>query len=180
MRTDKFSRSNLILYACGLIPVIWLGLLVAPYLDGGLVEIIKNLSVAFSNPFNISFCEDSVKTVLIFILVYVLGIGIYLSNDRNYRRREEHGSAKWGKTDTIKKKYMDKEVTQNKVLTQNTAIGLDGRKHRRNLNVLVCSGSGAGKTRFYAKPNIMQANTSFIVLDPKGKEVLGYILQAVH
>ena len=169
MRTDKFSKTNLILYACGLIPVVWLGLLVAPYLDGGLVEIIKNLSVAFSNPFNISFCEDSVKTVLIFILAYALGIGIYLSNDKNYRRREEHGSAKWGKPEIIKKKYVDKEVTKNKILTQNTAIGLDGRQHRRNLNVLVCGGSGAGKTRFYAKPNIMQANTSFIVLDPKGE-----------
>ena len=169
MRTDKFSKTNLILYACGLIPVIWLGLLVAPYIDGGLVDIIKNLSVAFNNPFNISFCEDSLKTVLIFILAYALGLGIYMSNDKNYRRREEHGSAKWGKAETIKKKYMDKEVTQNKVLTQNTAIGLDGRRHRRNLNVLVCGGSGAGKTRFYAKPNIMQANTSFIVLDPKGE-----------
>ncbi len=169
VRTDKFSKINLILYSCGLIPVIWFGLLVAPYIDGGLVDIIKNLSIAFSNPFNISICEDSLKTVLIFIMAYALGLGIYISNDKNYRRREEHGSAKWGKPDTIKKKYMDKEVSKNKVLTQNTSIGLDGRQHRRNLNVLVCGGSGAGKTRFYAKPNIMQANTSFIVLDPKGE-----------
>ena len=73
-----------------------------------------------------------------------------------------------------------KEPTANKILTQNVAIGLDGRRHRRNLNVLVVGGSGAGKTRFYAKPNIMNANTSLIVLDCKGKEVLGYILQAVH
>lgn len=169
VRTDKFSKTNLILYSCGLIPVIWFGLLVAPYIDGGLLDIIKNLSIAFSNPFNISICEDSLKTVLIFIMAYALGLGIYISNDKNYRRREEHGSAKWGKPDTIKKKYMDKEVSKNKVLTQNTSIGLDGRQHRRNLNVLVCGGSGAGKTRFYAKPNIMQANTSFIVLDPKGE-----------
>ncbi len=169
MRTDKFSKTNLILYSCGLIPVIWFGLLVAPYVDGGLVDIIKNLSIAFSNPFNISICEDSLKTVLIFIMAYVLGLGIYISNDKNYRRREEHGSAKWGKPDIIKKKYMDREVSKNKVLTQNTSIGLDGRQHRRNLNVLVCGGSDAGKTRFYAKPNIMQANTSFIVLDPKGE-----------
>ena len=169
MRTDKFSKINLILYSCGLIPVIWFGLLVAPYVDGGLVDIIKNLSIAFSNPFNISICEDSLKTVLVFIMAYALGLGIYISNDKNYRRREEHGSAKWGKPDTIKKKYMDKEVSKNKVLTKNTSIGLDGRQHRRNLNVLVCGGSGAGKTRFYAKPNIMQANTSFIVLDPKGE-----------
>ena len=169
MRQDKFSKTNLILYACGIIPVVWLGLLIAPYINGGLVEIIKNLSVAFSNPFNIAFCEDSVKTVLVCIMAYALGLGIYISNDRNYRRREEHGSAKWGKSETIKKKYMNKETPQNKLLTQNTAIGLDGRVHRRNLNVLVCGGSGAGKTRFYAKPNIMQANTSFIILDPKGE-----------
>lgn len=169
MRTDKLSKTNIILYACGLIPVIWCALLIAPYLSGGLVEIIRNLSVAFGNPFNISVCEDSLKTVLIFVMGYILGIGIYLSSEKNYRRREEHGSAKWGKAETIKKKYMDADKSENKILTQNTAIGIDGRKHRRNLNVLVCGGSGAGKTRFYAKPNIMQANTSFIVLDPKGE-----------
>lgn len=169
MRQDKFSKKNLILYACGIIPVVWISLLIAPYLSGGLVDIIKNLSVAFSNPFNIVICEDSLKTVLICFLAYALGLGIYISNDRNYRRGEEHGSAKWGKSETIKKKYMDKDTSQNKLLTQNTAIGLDGRAHRRNLNVLICGGSGAGKTRFYAKPNIMQANTSFIILDPKGE-----------
>ena len=65
--------------------------------------------------------------------------------------------------------HINKDKTENKLLTQNVAIGLDGRKHRRNLNVLVCGGSGAGKTRFYAKPNIMNANTSFVVLDPKGE-----------
>ncbi len=170
MRADKLSKTNLILYACGIIPVIWVALIIAPYLSGGLVSIIKNLSVAFSNPFNIQFCEDSVKTVLILLLIYALCLMIYISNDKNYRRREEHGSAKWGKAQTIKTKYVDTSKPEmNKVLTQNTAIGLDGRKHRRNLNVLVCGGSGAGKTRFYAKPNIMQANTSFIVLDPKGE-----------
>jgi type IV secretion system protein VirD4 len=98
-----------------------------------------------------------------------MGIAIYLSNDRNYRRREEHGSAKWGSPSSVNKKYADKEKTDNKLLTQNVAIGLDGRKHRRNLNVLVCGGSGSGKTRFFAKPNIMNANTSFVVLDPKGE-----------
>ena len=67
----------------------------------------------------------------------------------------------------------------NKLLTQHVAIGLDGRKHRRNLNVLVIGGSGAGKTRFYCKPNLMQANTSFVVLDPKGEQLrdCGYLLE---
>lgn len=181
MRTDKLSKTNIILYACGIIPVVWLALLIAPYMADGLVEIVENFSSVMSNPLHISLCEDSLKTVLILLLAYALGIGIYLSTDKNYRRREEHGSAKWGKSQIIKKRYMNVETpSENKILTQNTQIGLDGRKHRRNLNVLVCGGSGAGKTRFYAKPNIMQANTSFIILDPNGKEVLGYILQAVH
>jgi type IV secretion system protein VirD4 len=96
-------------------------------------------------------------------------LGIYLSSERNYRRREEHGSAKWGMPERINRKYADSPKTENKILTQNVSIGLDGRKHRRNLNTLVCGGSGSGKTRFFAKPNIMNCNTSYCVLDPKGE-----------
>lgn len=169
MRQDKFSKAHLILYACGIIPVVWLALLLAPYLSSGLVDLVRNGGVALEHPFHIIWCEDSLKTVLIFMLCYGLGIGVYLSTDRNYRRREEHGSAKWGDPKAINRKYSDKEPSANKILTQNVAIGLDGRKHRRNLNVLVVGGSGAGKTRFYAKPNIMNANTSLIVLDCKGE-----------
>ena len=172
MREDKFSRTNIILYCLGLIPTVWLGLLAAPAIGAGLPNLIRNLAVVFSNPFHIVWCEDSVKAVLIFICAYVMGIGIYLSTARNYRRREEHGSAHWGNAGQVNKKYENKaEPEKNKILTQKTKIGLDGRKHRRNLNVLVCGGSGAGKTRFYAKPNIMQANTSFVILDPKGENV---------
>lgn len=181
MREDKFSRTNVILYCLGLIPTVWLGLLVAPALRSGLPNLIKNLAVVFSNPFHIVWCEDSVKAVLIFICAYAMGIGIYLSTARNYRRREEHGSAHWGNAGQVNKKYENKtEPEKNKILTQKTKIGLDGRKHRRNLNVLVCGGSGAGKTRFYAKPNIMQANTSFVILDPKGENVrdTGSLLKA--
>ena len=180
MRGDKLSRQNLVLYACGIIPVVWLALLIAPAIGGGLPNLIENLGSVLNDPFHIEFCEDSVKTVLISLLCYGMGIGIYLSSARNYRRREEHGSAKWGVPGTVNRKYADKVKTQNKILTQNVSIGLDGYKHRRNLNVLVCGGSGSGKTRFYAKPNIMNANTSFVVLDPKG-EILrdtGNLLQS--
>ena len=172
MREDKFSRTNIILYCLGLIPTVWLGLLTAPAFRSGLPNLITNLATVFGNPFHIVWCEDSVKTVLIFVCAYAMGIGIYLSTARNYRRREEHGSAKWGNAGQVNKKYENKaKPEENKILTQKTKIGLDGRKHRRNLNVLVCGGSGAGKTRFYAKPNIMQANTSFVILDPKGENV---------
>ncbi len=169
MRQDRFSKTNLILYAFGLIPVVWLSLLIAPAFGGGLPNLLGNLGEVFKRPFHIEWCEDSLKTVLILVLVYVMGIGIYISTARNYRRREEHGSARWGSAKHVNGKYRDEKWESNKLLTQNVAIGLDGRKHRRNLNVLVCGGSGSGKTRFYAKPNVMQANTSFVVLDPKGE-----------
>ena len=169
MRQDKFSKAHLTLYACGIIPVVWLALLLAPYVGGGLLGLVRYGRAVLNDPLHIVLCGDSLKTVLIFVLCYGLGIGVYLSTDRNYRRREEHGSAKWGTAQAVRKKYADRKVTENKILTQNVAIGLDGRKHRRNLNILVCGGSGAGKTRFFAKPNIMNANTSFVCLDPKGE-----------
>ena len=154
----------------GIIPVVWIALLLAPYLNDGLVGIINNISKITENPFNIILCENSLKTVFFFLLAYGLGIGVYLSTRKNYRKTEEHGSAKWGSAKKVNKKYKDNtDIYKNKVLTQNVCIGLDGRKHRRNLNTLVCGGSGAGKTRFYCKINLMQCNTSFVVLDPKGE-----------
>lgn len=169
MKQDKFSKQNMILYFLGLIPVIWLAVLMAPSFNGGLPVIIKNLATAIKNPFNLVWTEGTSKCILLFVVVYGMSIGVYLSTARNYRRREEHGSAKWGNSAKVNKKYMSKEAHKNKILTQNVSIGLNGRRHRRNLNVLVVGGSGSGKTRFYAKPNIMQANTSFVVLDPKGE-----------
>jgi type IV secretion system protein VirD4 len=169
MRRDETVRSNLILFAIFLIPVVWAALLTAPSLSGGLPEILANLTAAMNNPFDIRWVADTPKCILLFIAAYCLGIGIYLSTKRNYRRREEHGSARWGGAAAVNKKYRDKDPQKNKILTQNVRIGLDGRKHKRNLNVLVVGGSGSGKTRFYAKPNVMQANTSFVVLDPKGE-----------
>lgn len=170
MRNDD-QKTSLILTVCGILPVVWLALLTAPYVSGGLVEIIRGIPVAMGNPLEITMCEDSVKTVLIFLLAYAMGIGVYFSTRRNYRRREEHGSAKWGNAGALNKKYRDKDPSANKLLTQNVRIGLDGKKHRRNLNILVCGGSGAGKTRFFCKPNAMQCNTSFVILDPKGEIV---------
>jgi len=169
MRRDETARSSLILFAVFLIPVVWAALLTAPSLSGGLPEILANLTAAVNNPFDIRWVNDTPKCILLFIAAYGMGIGIYLSTRRNYRRREEHGSARWGGAAAVNKKYRDKDPQKNKILTQNVCIGLDGRKHKRNLNVLVVGGSGSGKTRFYAKPNVMQANTSFVILDPKGE-----------
>ena len=169
MRHDKFSKQNILLYCLGTIPVVWLALRIAPFMEDGLPGLIQNFGTAMSRPFHITLCENSLKTVLIFLGIYGLGIGVYFSSSRNYRRREEHGSAQWGSSAQVNRKYADKVPAQNKILTQNVSVGLDGRKHRRNLNTLVCGGSGAGKTRFFAKPNLCQANSSYVVLDPKGE-----------
>lgn len=169
MRHDKFSKQNILLYCFGTIPVGWMALRIAPFMEDGLPGLIQNFGAAMSRPFHITLCEDSLKTVLILLLCYGLAIGMYLSTQRNYRRREEHGSAQWGSPAQMNRKYADRIPTQNKILTQNVSVGLDGRRHRRNLNTLVCGGSGAGKTRFFAKPNLCQANSSYVVLDPKGE-----------
>ena len=169
MRRDNDRKSAVILSVTGTVPVIWLALMIAPALSGGLPEIITKLMTVFNNPFQIELCEDSLRTVLVLLLSYGMGIGIYFSTRRNYRRREEHGSAKWGEARVINKKYQQSPPPENKLMTQNVKIGLNAKRHRRNLNTLVCGGSGAGKTRFYCKPNLMQANTSFVILDPKGE-----------
>ena len=161
------------------IPVIWIALIIAPFIHKGLFNAIGDISNAFDNPFSITWCNDSLRTVAIFLLIYLLCIGIYLSSLRNYQKKEEYGSAKWGNTKQVNKKYADPKYFENKLLSQNVRIGLDGKKHRRNLNTIIIGGSGAGKTRFYGKPNIMQCNTSFVTLDPKG-EILrdtGYLLE---
>lgn len=163
------DKNNYLFYFLGLIPTIWLALLTAPLVDGGLPKIIEGFSSTIESPFFITWCNNSLKTILIFIIIYLFIIGIYLSTRRNYRKREEHGSAKWGNPKTLGKKYKQYPENMNKILTQNVSIGLNGKKHRRNLNVLIVGGSGAGKTRFYAKPNVMQANTSMVILDPKGE-----------
>ena len=97
----------------------WFALLTAPYLSGGLIGIVKGLPEAMEHPFSMELCKDSVKTVLLFLLAYGLGIGIYLSTRRNYRRGEEHGSAVWGDVREINRKYSEKDFLANKLMTQN-------------------------------------------------------------
>lgn len=173
-------QADYVLAACGIVPVVWLALLAAPDLSGGLFAVIERFPKAIGHPFHITICADSIKTVIVSLLAYGLGIGIYCSTRRNYRRGEEHGSAVWGNAKAVNKKYSEREFGANKLMTQHVRICYDSRRHRRNLLTLVIGGSGSGKTRFYAKPNLLQANTSFVVLDPKGENLrdTGHLLEA--
>ena len=162
-----------------IIPVIWFAILIAPYSSGGLIYSLPYISEAINHPFSFSWCDNTPRIILIFTLIYAIGVMVYLSTMKNYRRTVEYGSAKWANALNVNRKYASKNYLENKLLSQNVRIGLNGRIHRRNLNTIVIGGSGAGKTRFYCKPNIMQCNTSFVVLDPKG-EILrseGYMLE---
>ena len=130
---------------------------------------METLSEKLEQPFFITYTPYTFKCILIFTAAYFLGIGIYESQKRNYRRGVEHGSAKWGNVSEICRRYCEKQYTNNLLLTQHFRMGLDGYKHKRNLNVLVVGGSGAGKSRTYAIPNIMQCNCSMVITDPKAE-----------
>ena len=167
------------LFIIGLIIVIWFSLLISPILDKGLLKIIFGLFKSIEKPFDISWNSNSINAIIIFAGLYILIILYLLATKRNYRKNEEHGSAKWGNVKAINKKYMQKPFSSNKILTKKVCIGFNGRIHHRNVNTIVIGGSGAGKTRFYAKPNVMQANTSYVILDPKGEIVRaeGHLLE---
>lgn len=156
-----------------IIPVIWFAILIAPYSSGGLIYSLPYISEAINHPFSFSWCDNTPRMILIFTLIYAIGVMVYLSTMKNYRRTVEYGSAKWANALNVNRKYASKNYLENKLLSQNVRIGLNGKIHRRNLNTIVIGGSGAGKTRFYCKPNIMQCNTSFVVLDPNGYNIRG-------
>lgn len=187
MKEDS-NETYVILFIVGIIPVIWLALLFAPYLYDGISNNLQQLTQALNQPFQIQWVEDSPRTIFLFLGAYAIGIALYYSTKKNYRFGEEHGSAKWGSAKKINKIYASSQMIDDKIFTQNVRISYDSRKHRRNLLSLVVGGSGAGKTRFYAKPNLLQANTSFVVLDPKGEltrdtanilEELGYEIRVL-
>lgn len=132
MKQDE-KRIMRVLYVIGIIPIIWIALLLAPYTKGGLIEIIKNGSAALNQPFKIVIVENSIRTILIFLIIYIFSILLYESTRKNYRRREENGSAKWGEAKELNKKYKQPN-NYNKLLTKNVSVGLNGRKHRRNVD----------------------------------------------
>lgn len=149
----------------------WAGILIADAIQPGrnLFELMELLTEKLNHPFQLHYTEYTIKSVLVCTLLYAAGIGIFYSSQKNYRRGEEHGSARWGDARQICKKYSQKPYSQNILLTQNFRISLDTHKHRRCLNILVVGGSGAGKSRGFALPNIMQCCCSMVITDPKAE-----------
>ena len=146
------------------VPVVWGALLIAQSLGRGLPELLTNLTTALQHPLDIRWTDKSLLSILICTGLYIMGLCIYASEQRRTRDGEEHGSAAWGSPRQVNAMFRQKE---NKILTRHVRLGLDTHKHRRSLNVLVIGGSGAAKTRSYVKPNILEANTNYVITDPK-------------
>ena len=163
------------------LPIVWwMGASLACAIQPGenIFEIFDRLSQILRQPFSLHYTVYTGKCILILSFAYITGICIYYSQQKNYRRGVEHGSARWGDVHQICKRYADKEYTHNLLLTQNFRMSQEVYKHQRNLNVLVAGGSGAGKSRTYAVPNILQCSQaeskkgggcSIVVTDPKGE-----------
>ena len=169
------KSNDTLFYLIGIIPVVWLALLLAQSLGGGLPELLRNLTSALEQPTNIIWTDKSLPTILICLAAYGMAVLLYRTNQGRTRDGEEHGSGAWATPASVNAQFAQKESIP---LTQHVRLGLDTHKHRRSLNVLVIGGSGAAKTRSFVLPNILTANTNYVITDPKSEVLLatgGYL-----
>ena len=169
------KSNDTLFYLIGIVPVVWLALLLAQSLGGGLPELLRNLTSALEQPTNIVWTDKSLPTILICLAAYGMAVLLYRTNQGRTRDGEEHGSAAWATPASVNAQFAQKDSIP---LTQHVRLGLDTHKHRRSLNVLVIGGSGAAKTRSFVLPNILTANTNYVITDPKSEVLLatgGYL-----
>ena len=169
------KSNDTLFYLIGIVPVVWLALLLAQSLGGGLPELLRNLTSALEQPTNIVWTDKSLPTILICLAAYGMAVLLYRTNQGRTRDGEEHGSAAWATPASVNAQFAQKESIP---LTQHVRLGLDTHRHRRSLNVLVIGGSGAAKTRSFVLPNILTANTNYVITDPKSEVLLatgGYL-----
>ena len=170
-RKEKSFRSAAPVWAAFTLPIVWLAVLMASCYEPGMTifTLMDAFSAATKTPFSLHWTPYTMKFIGIFLLLYGGAILFYYTGQKNTRPGEEHGSASWGSVQELDKKYRDKDAGKNVILTQHLQMSMNGKLHRRNLLQIIVGGSGSGKTRFLAKPNLMLANASFIVTDPKGE-----------
>lgn len=169
------KSNDTLFYLIGIIPVVWLALLLAQSLGGGLPELLRNLTSALEQPTNIIWTDKSLPTILICLAAYGMAVLLYRTNQGRSRDGEEHGSAAWATPASVNAQFAQKDSIP---LTQHVRLGLNTHKHRRSLNVLVIGGSGAAKTRSFVLPNILTTNTNYVITDPKSEVLLatgGYL-----
>ena len=167
----KSFRSAAPVWAAFTLPIVWFAVLMAGCYTPGMTifDLVAQFSEVTQTPFSLHWTPYTMKFIGIFLLLYGGAILFYYTGQKNTRPGEEHGSASWGSVRELDKKYRDKDAGKNVILTQHLQMSMNGKLHRRNLLQIIVGGSGSGKTRFLAKPNLMLANASFIVTDPKGE-----------
>lgn len=144
---------------------------VESYVNAALVSIQEHI-----------FIQPSSETLKVLFLEFIaLSIFVLyrITSQKNLMRGKEHGTARWGNSsERTRIRHQDKR--QNVILTETESLSLDTRKTNKNLNILAIGGSGTGKSRSFVKPNLLQANTSYVVTDPKGELLrdTGYFLQS--
>ena len=169
-----------IVWAILCLPVVYFAMVTASvYIPGeNVFALLERFSTMVRRPDLLRWTAYTPRFLLVFLLLYGGGVLLYYADHENRRPGEEYGSAKWGNARELNKRYADQNG-KNVILTKRVSIGLDGYKHRRNLNILVVGGSGSGKTRFFCKPGIMSVNCSYLIVDPKGEMLrnTGYLLK---
>lgn len=169
-----------IVWAILCLPVVYFAMVTASvYIPGeNIFALLERISTIVRRPDLLRWTAYTPRCILGALVCYGLAVTLYYSDHENRRPGEEYGSAKWGNARELNKQYADRDG-KNVILTKRVSIGLDGYKHRRNLNILVVGGSGSGKTRFFCKPGIMSVNCSYLIVDPKGEMLrsTGYLLK---
>lgn len=174
------KKMHPIVWAILCLPVVYFAMVTASvYIPGeNIFALLERISTMVRRPDLLRWTAYTSRFLLVFLLLYGGGVLLYYADHENRRPGEEYGSAKWGNARELNKRYADQNG-KNVILTKRVSIGLDGYKHRRNLNILVVGGSGSGKTRFFCKPGIMSVNCSYLIIDPKGEMLrsTGYLLK---
>ena len=174
------KKMHPIVWAILCLPVVYFAMVAASvYIPGeNIFALLERISTMVRRPDLLRWTAYTPRFLLVFLLLYGGGVLLYYADHENRRPGEEYGSAKWGNARELNKQYADRDG-KNVILTKRVSIGLDGYKHRRNLNILVVGGSGSGKTRFFCKPGIMSVNCSYLIVDPKGEMLrsTGYLLK---
>lgn len=172
MNPRSRKPTDYLLWVVFFVPLLWLAVALAQARSeaGNLAQMLEILSALANAPFSVRWTENAPKLVLIVSILYPMCVIYYVTEQADLRPGGEYGTARWGNAKSLNRKYRDRRHPRsNYLFTQNVRMGMDSHKHRHNLNVMVIGGSGAGKTRFYVKPNLMQSICSYIVLDPKGE-----------
>lgn len=174
------KKMHPIVWAILCLPVVYFAMVTANvYIPGeNVFALLERFSTMVRRLDLLRWTAYTPRFLLVFLLLYGGGVLLYYADHENRRPGEEYGSAKWGNARELNKRYADQNG-KNVILTKRVSIGLDGYKHRRNLNILVVGGSGSGKTRFFCKPGIMSVNCSYLIVDPKGEMLrsTGYLLK---